>query len=458
MENLNHMIQRQKQFFLTGKTKSIDFRIDNLKTLKSLVEENEQELLNALKQDLSKSEFEAYTTEIGFVLSEISFTLKNLRKWSKPKRVKSALTHFGSKGFVYKEPYGVALIIGPWNYPINLILSPLIGAIAAGNCAILKPSELTPATSNLLNQLISTYFPKEYIVVIEGDAKTSQALLNENVDYIFFTGSIQVGKMVMEAAAKHLTPVTLELGGKSPCIIHEDAKISFAAKRIVWGKLLNAGQTCVAPDYLLVHHSIKDLLIDEMKKAIVELYGENVLSNQNYTKIINEKHFNRLCNMMKATRGMTISGGSQDPLSQKIEPLLLDEITWNDATMEDEIFGPILPIITYNNINQIIKEISSRPKPLALYVFTENKLVSNKIIDEISFGSCCVNDTVFQIATPHLPFGGVGASGTGAYHGQKSFDTFSHEKSVLKQTTLFDIPLRYPNTKNGLKLIKKIMK
>lgn len=458
MDKLKHMIQMQKQFFSTGQTKKIDFREQNLKILKSMVIENEKELMAALKKDLNKSEFEAYTTEIGFVLSELTFTLKNIRKWCKPKRTKSSLTHFGSKGYIYKEPYGVSLIIGPWNYPINLTLAPLIGAIAAGNCAILKPSELTPVTSNLLNQLICKYFPPEYITVIEGDATTSQALLNEDVDYIFFTGSIQVGKMVMEAAAKHLTPVTLELGGKSPCIVHADAKLSFAAKRIVWGKLLNAGQTCVAPDYLLVHHSIKDSLIQEIKKAIIELYSENVLSNPNYTKIINEKHFKRLCNMLETSKGKTISGGSFDPLSWKIEPSLIDDITWNDSTMEEEIFGPILPIMTYEDLNQMLKSVANRPKPLALYIFTENKSVSEKIIDEISFGSCCVNDTVFQIATPHLPFGGVGASGTGAYHGKRSFDEFSHEKSVLKQTTLFDIPLRYPNGKNGLKLIKKIMK
>ncbi|MGE8205094.1 aldehyde dehydrogenase [Heyndrickxia sp. NPDC080065] len=458
MEHISNLIKKQKQFFATGRTKSVDFRIHNLEILKSIITDNEQSLMEALKKDLNKSEFEAYTTEIGFVLSEISFTLKNIRRWCKPKRVKTALTHFGSKSYVYKEPYGVALIISPWNYPINLALAPLIGAIAAGNCAILKPSELTPATSKLLHELISEYFPSEYIAVIEGDAETSKMLLNEDVDYIFFTGSIQVGKIVMEAAAKHLTPVTLELGGKSPCIVHQDAKIPLAAKRIVWGKLLNAGQTCVAPDYLLVHESIKESLIKEIKLAMIDLYGKNVITNSNYTKIINEKHFKRLNKMMDSTKGVVRLGGACDISTQKIELTLVDEITWNDSTMEEEIFGPILPIITYKELDQLIKEVSSRPKPLALYLFTENNKVSSKIIEEISFGSCCVNDTVYQIANPYLPFGGVGPSGTGAYHGKKSFDEFSHEKSVLKQTTLFDIPLRYPNGKNGLKLIKKIMK
>ncbi|GIN38016.1 aldehyde dehydrogenase [Heyndrickxia oleronia] len=458
MNPIHSIIQMQKQFHKDGQTKNIDFRIQQLRKLKSMIIENEKEIMEALKTDLNKSEFESYTTEIGFVLSEITFTLKNIRKWTKPTRVKSSFTHIGSKGYVYKEPYGVALIIAPWNYPINLALAPLIGAIAAGNCAILKPSELTPATSSLINKLISKYFPQEYIAVIEGDAHTSQLLLNEDVDYIFFTGSIHVGKKVMEAAAKHLTPVTLELGGKSPCIVHHDAKLPLAAKRIVWGKLLNAGQTCVAPDYLLIHESIKDLFIEEMKKAMTELYGNEILDNPNYTKIVNNNHFNRLTQMVNRSKGRIRTGGKWEEDSLKIEPTLIESIHWNDPTMEEEIFGPVLPIITYHDIDEMIQQVSERPKPLALYLFTENNRISKKIIEEISFGSSCINDTVYQIATPHLPFGGVGASGTGAYHGKKSFDEFSHEKSVLKQTTRFDIPLRYPNVKKGLELVRKIMK
>lgn len=458
MEMIKNLIHSQKQFFSSGQTKGLDFRIKNLKTLKSMIIENENALMEALNKDLNKSEFEAYTTEIGFVLSEISFTLKNIKKWCKPKRTKSTLTHFGSKGYVYKEPYGIALIISPWNYPINLALAPMIGAIAAGNCAILKPSELTPNTSGLLKILINKYFPTEYIEVIEGDSQISQALLNEDVDYIFFTGSTHVGKLVMEAAAKHLTPVTLELGGKSPTIVHSDAKLTLAAKRIVWGKLLNAGQTCVAPDYLFVHESIKYSFIEEVKKAISDLYGLNILNNSNYTKIINKHHFRRLTKMIAETGGQIQLGGNWEEDQQKIEPTIIENVTWNDSTMAEEIFGPIIPLITYQNIEEIIKHLSSSPKPLALYLFTESNQVSNRLIEELSFGSCCINDTVYQIANPHLPFGGVGASGTGSYHGKKSFDEFSHEKSVLKQTTLFDIPLRYPNNKNGLGLIKKIMK
>lgn len=414
--------------------------------------------MHALKTDLQKSEFEAYTTEIGFVLEEIRFTLKHLKKWSKPKRVKTPITHFGAKSYVVKEPYGVAFIIAPWNYPFQLAIAPLIGAIAAGNCAVIKPSELTPTTSSLLNELIRSTFPPDYITVIEGDATTSQALLENEFDYIFFTGSVHVGKIIMKAAAKHLTPVTLELGGKSPCIVHHDANVTLAAKRIVWGKLLNAGQTCVAPDYLLVHEQIKEALIAAIVTVIHDFYGKDVLTASHYPKIINLHHLQRLQNMLTASTGTVIFGGNVDQATNRIEPTLITNVEWNDAAMEEEIFGPILPIITYSNIEDIIAEIKKRSKPLALYMFTEDRWLSKKIMYDLSFGSGCINDTVFQIANPHLPFGGVGTSGTGSYHGKKSFEEFSHEKSVLKQTTFFDIPLRYPNVKNGLKMVRWFMK
>lgn len=414
--------------------------------------------MHALKTDLHKSEFEAYTTEIGFVLEEIRFTLKHLKKWSKPTRVRTPITHFGAKSYVMKEPYGVALIIAPWNYPFQLAMAPLIGAIAAGNCAVIKPSELTPTTSSLINEMIRSTFPPDYITVIEGDAATSQALLENEFDYIFFTGSVHVGKIIMKAAGKHLTPVTLELGGKSPCIVHHDANVTLAAKRIVWGKLLNAGQTCVAPDYLLVHEQIKEKLIAAIVAFIHDFYGEDAFTAPHYPKIVNVHHLQRLQNMLAASTGNVICGGKLDKTAQRIEPTLITNVEWNDATMEEEIFGPILPIITYSDIENVIVEIKKRSKPLALYMFTEDRRLSKKIMHDLSFGSGCINDTVFQIANPHLPFGGIGTSGTGSYHGKKSFEEFSHEKSVLKQTTFFDIPLRYPNVKNGLKMVRWFMK
>ena len=443
-------------FFRTGKTKNISYRLDALHRLRTGIKRYEHKLLEALKLDLNKSEYEAYTCEIGYVLEEIRFTSKHLRSWAKPQKVKTPITHIGSKSYIYSEPYGVALIISPWNYPFQLAIAPLIGAIAAGNCAVLKPSELTPRTSQVLEQLIKDIFPEEYIAVVQGGVETSQALLREKYNTIFFTGSVAVGKIVMEAAAKHLTPVTLELGGKSPCIVHKDAHIKHAAKRIAWGKFLNAGQTCVAPDYVYVHHKIKDRFIEELKRAVKELYGEYPLGNPNYTHIVSERHFQRLTTFLK--EGKLIIGGKTDRDKLVIEPTVLTDVSWADSVMEDEIFGPILPILDYSNLTEVIKEIHNYTKPLALYLFTENSVVSKKILKHISFGGGCINDTIYHLASPYLPFGGVGNSGMGAYHGKGSFDTFSHKKSILKQTTFFDLPLRYPDAKNGLKFIKYFMK
>lgn len=456
MKNYHNLVRKQKMFFRTGKTKNISYRLDALHRLRTGIKRYEHKLLEALKVDLNKSEYEAYTCEIGYVLEEIRFTSKHLQSWAKPKKVKTPITHIGSKSYIYSEPYGVALIISPWNYPFQLAIAPLIGAIAAGNCAVIKPSELTPRTSQVLEQLITDIFPEEYIAVVQGGVETSQALLREKYNTIFFTGSVSVGKIVMEAAAKHLTPVTLELGGKSPCIVHKDAHIKHAAKRIAWGKFLNAGQTCVAPDYVYVHHKIKDRFIGELKRAIKELYGEYPLSNPNYTHIVSERHFNRLTTFLKD--GKVIIGGKTDNDKLVIEPTVLTDITWDDSVMEDEIFGPILPILDYSNLSDIIKEINNYTKPLALYLFTEDPEVTQKILKHISFGGGCINDTIYHLVSPYLPFGGVGNSGMGAYHGKGSFDTFSHKKSILKQTTSFDIPLRYPDAKNGLKFIKYFMK
>ncbi|MCH1626969.1 aldehyde dehydrogenase [Fredinandcohnia quinoae] len=456
MVNYSELVQRQREFFLQGKTKDLSFRQAALNKLLSLIKNHEQDIMDSLKKDLNKSEFDSYLTEIGIILEEIRFTLKNLHKWSRPRRVKTTLTGIGSKSYIYSEPYGVTLIISPWNYPFQLAIAPLIGAIAAGNCVILKPSELTPHTSKLLSKLITDHFQEEFITVIEGGIETSNALLNEKTDYIFFTGSVPVGKIVMEAAAKHLTPVTLELGGKSPCIIHKDANLKLAAKRVAWGKFTNAGQTCIAPDYLMVHSEIKDEFLPLLKDAITELYGSNPLANKEFTKIISERHFNRLTSFLE--NGKNYSGGKFNPDTLVIEPTILDDISWDDSVMQDEIFGPILPVLEYEELSSLINQVNHRPKPLSLYIFSESVEVQKEILDRISFGGGCINDTVYHFSSPYLPFGGVGDSGIGAYHGKGSFDVFSHEKGILKQTTKFDLPFRYPNTKNALKKIKMFIK
>ncbi len=456
MTDYSEIYKKQRAFFRTNKTKEIDFRIQALENLKLAIQKNEKQLIDSLKADLNKSEFDAYSTEIGFTLKEISFILSNLRSWAKPEKVKTPITHIGSTSYIYSEPYGVALIIAPWNYPFQLSISPLIGAISAGNCAIIKPSEFTPKTSEVVAQLIKDTFPEEFVTVALGGIETSQALLKEKSDYIFFTGSVPVGKIIMEAASKHLTPITLELGGKSPGIIHKDANLKLAAKRVAWGKFTNAGQTCIAPDYLYLHKDSKDEFLTYFKESIQELYGENSLKNENYTRIVSENHFKRLSSFL--SNGETLVGGKVDTEKLLIEPTLLTNITWEDPVMQDEIFGPILPILEYSHISEVIGGIHNHPKPLALYIFSESEKIQQEVLNSVSFGGGCINDTIYHIANPYLPFGGVGPSGTGAYHGKGSFDTFSHKKSVLKQTTAFDIPLRYPNVKNGLKKIKLLLK
>lgn len=456
LENFKDLLGRQRQFFLTGKTKNIEYRVEALRLLLQMIRSHEKELMAALKKDLNKNDFDSYITELGILLGEIRFTLKHINEWAKPRKVKSSLAQAGSKSYIYPEPYGVALIISPWNYPFQLAIAPLIGAIAAGNCAIIKPSELTQETSRLIAELIKKTFPEDFITVVQGDVETTQGLLKEKFDYIFFTGSVPVGKIIMEAAAKHLTPVTLELGGKSPCIVHKDANISLSAKRIAWGKFINAGQTCVAPDYLYVHREVKDEFIHSFKEAIKELYSVDVIKNGEFTRIVSEKHFNRLNAFLGD--GRIIYGGSNDIETLTIEPTLLTGVSWEDPVMQDEIFGPILPILEFDDEDKMIDKINERPKPLALYIFSESKNFQDKILYNISFGGGCINDTVYHLSSPYLPFGGVGESGIGAYHGKGSFDVYSHEKSILKQTTSFELPFRYPNRKNALKQIKRLIK
>ncbi|MCC2338488.1 aldehyde dehydrogenase [Bacillus cereus group sp. MYBK71-2] len=454
--NISSIVNKQKEYFHNGHTRSVEVRKNNLKKLYKGIQRFEQEIFQALKLDLNKSGHESFTTEVGYVLKEISFQLKHISSWSKPKRVRTALTHFGSKGKVVPEPYGVTLIIAPWNYPFQLAIAPLVGALAAGNTIVLKPSELTPNVSKVLTRMLEELFQEELVAVVEGGVEESTALLKEPFDYIFFTGSVGVGKVVMEAAAKQLTPLTLELGGKSPCIVHKDAKIDVTARRIVWGKFLNAGQTCVAPDYMYVHASVKEQLIEALRHEIAEQYGKEPLHNDNYVRIVSERHFERLCRFLQD--GQVVIGGNYKKDTLHIEPTVVTNITWQDAVMEDEIFGPILPIIEYDNIEDVIDTIQQHPKPLALYVFSEDKGVQKNVTSNISYGGGCINDVVYHLATPYLPFGGVGSSGLGSYHGEESFRTFSHYKSILAQSTAFDMKIRYSSTKSALKFIRKLLK
>ncbi|UVI27618.1 aldehyde dehydrogenase [Paenibacillus spongiae] len=454
--DIDEAVRKQKLYFAGLETRSVAFRLAQLHRLKEAVKRNEEDILKALYMDLGKSDMEAYTSEVGFVYQEINLTVKKLKKWAKQRRVKTALTHIGSKGWVQPEPYGTVLIIAPWNYPFQLVLAPLIGAMAAGNTAVIKPSELTPNVSKVMARIIGDFFHPDYLAVIEGGLEASQALLKQPFDYIFFTGSTGVGKVVMEAAAKRLIPVTLELGGKSPCIVHNDANVKLAAKRIAFGKFMNVGQTCIAPDYLYVHQSMKPQLILAIQEAVEQFYGSDPIRLDRYGKIVNEKHFNRLLAYLKD--GTVVYGGTYDADKHKIAPTLLDQVDWNDAVMQDEIFGPILPIIAYDDLQDVIDTVNRHPKPLALYLFSDNADVQRRITTSISFGGGCINDTLMHIATPHLPFGGVGGSGMGSYHGEYSFQTFSHYKSILKQTNRFDLSFRYPSSRNKLGLVKRIMK
>lgn len=456
MDEIQDIVKKQREFFATGKTKEIAFRAVQLKKLGESIRKHEEDISLALKKDLNKAPFEAYGSEIGIVLDELRFAAKHFRSWSAPRRVKTSITNFLSSSKIYQEPYGVVLVISPWNYPFQLTMNPIIGAIAAGNCIVVKPSNYSPNTSKVIEVILSEVFDKDYIAVIQGGREANKSLLEQKFDYIFFTGSVAVGKTVMEAAAKYVTPVTLELGGKSPCIVDETANINLAAKRIAWGKLINAGQTCVAPDYLLVHHSVKEELLTKIKAYVLQFYGENPISNTEFPRIINEKHYNRLLSLLEGEH--IVFGGEASSTTNQIAPTVLDQITWDSPIMTDEIFGPILPVIEYQNLDEEITRINNRPKPLALYYFTRSKENEKKVISNISYGGGCINDTVMHLASNHMPFGGVGESGMGGYHGNNSFNTFSHPKSVLKKSNKIDVPLRYPPYKNNLKLLKMILK
>ena len=453
---IDSVVERQKQYFLTGETREVSFRKAQLAKLREAVLRFEPELLAALKEDLNKSEQEAYTTEIGIVLTEIRAALRHVRRWSKPIKVRTPMTHFGASSRIVPEPYGTTLVIGPWNYPVNLMLVPVVSAIAAGNTVVMKPSEMAPATSRALASLVRETFRPEYVALFEGEASASTELLKRPFDHIFFTGSPQVGRIVMEAAAKQLIPVTLELGGKSPCIVHKDARLSLAAKRLVYGKLTNAGQTCVAPDYLLVHKEAKAALLKEIESVAEAFYGKDPLRDPDYGRIVNERHYRRLLGYLKD--GRIAYGGQTDDAGLKIAPTLLEGVSPKSEVMREEIFGPILPVLEYETTEELLAIVRENPKPLALYVFSENKRFQQEVIREVPFGGGCVNDTLMHLGTPYLPFGGVGTSGIGSYHGEHGFRTFSHYKSVLKQTSRFDFPFRYPKAKNGLSIIRKLLR
>lgn len=453
MSPIQDLIQKQRQFFATGQTKDLQFRIEQLKRLKQAILDRQEAIVAAVNADLNRSEFEAYF-EIASI-SEINYALKHLKSWAKPKKVPTPIDQFPASAKIYPEPLGVVLIIGPWNYPFQLMISPLVGAIAAGNCAVLKPSELAANTSRVVTELVEQTFEPAYITAVEGGVETSQQLLAEKFDHIFFTGGTKIGRIIMQAAAKNLTPVTLELGGKSPCIVDATVDIDRAAKRITWGKFINAGQTCIAPDYLLVDRCIKSDLLDSIKKYVGEFYGDDPSQSPDYARLISQTHFDRVASFIKD--GKAIVGGQIKPEERYIAPTILDEVKWDAPVMQDEIFGPILPVLEYTDLNEAIDQINQRPKPLALYLFSKDKQTQQKVLEKTSSGGVCLNDTVMQIGVTELPFGGVGESGIGSYHGKASFDTFSHYKSVLKKGWWLDLDWRYAPYTGKLDLIKRVI-
>ncbi len=455
IEKMPDILFAQRNFFAKGNTKEYAFRLDALKKLRSEIVKREKDIAAALQKDLGKSEFEAYETETGMVLSELGLFIKNLKKWTKPRKAKTSMLNFPAKGWIYPEPYGSTLIFSAWNYPFYLLLTPLIGAIAAGNCAVLKPSELAPNTAALTEEILSGLFPAEYISIFQGGAETAKALLAEKFDAIFFTGGSELGRVVMEAASKNLTPVVLELGGKSPCVVDKTADITLAARRIAWGKYLNAGQTCVSPDYILVDKEVKEALMKELKKNIFDFFGSEPRQSQDYPRIVNEKHFDRLQNLLAGEN--IYCGGDSDRAEKYIAPTLIDSPAPDSLVMTQEIFGPLLPVIAMDSFNAAVDFINERPKPLALYLFARDKAKISELANRTSSGGICVNDTIVHLSNPSMPFGGVGESGMGSYHGKHSFDAFTHYKPVMIKSNLMDIKTRYAPYGNKLKMLKKLL-
>ncbi len=452
------LVESQQVFFASGATLAVDFRLNMLKRLRDAVKQHESDIAEALRLDLGKSEFESYMCEVGMAMSELSYMIKHCRRFAKNRRARTPTAQLASKSYQKPCPYGNVLIMSPWNYPFLLTVGPLSNAIAAGNTAIVKPSAYSPATSELIARIIGECFPPEYVAVVTGGRRENAALLEQKFDLVFFTGSQGVGKEVLRHTAEHLTPAVLELGGKSPCIVDQSAKIPLAATRIVFGKYLNCGQTCVAPDYVLCHSSVKDKLVAEIIAQIKAQYGENALENENYGRIVNEKHFDRLCSYIE--RDKVAFGGKSDREQLRIQPTVMDGVTWDDAVMQDEIFGPILPILTYEDIDEVIATLDKKQKPLALYIFSENKSNIRKVTGRCRYGGGCINDCVIHLATSEMGFGGVGESGMGAYHGKVGFDTFSHIKSIVDKKTFMDLPMRYQpyNSKTYSQLLRFFLK
>ena len=457
-EIIESMVNKQREYFYSGETLQIKFRIEALKKLKSCIKFYEEEILQSLKIDLGKSDYESYMCEVGLVLSEISYMVKNIKKLTGCRRVKTPLAQFRSKSYKMPTPYGNVLIMSPWNYPFLLTMTPLIDAIASGNTAMVKPSAYSPATSEIILKIIKECFDEKYVGVVTGGRKENASLLDEKFDLVFFTGSQSVGKEVLRKCAEHLTPAILELGGKSPCIVDDSAKIKLTAKRIVFGKFINVGQTCVAPDYIYCDEKIKGELIKELVYQIKLQYGENPLENDDYGKIINEKHFDRICGLIDKNK--VVCGGKHNKDSLKIEPTILDNVTLEDSVMSEEIFGPILPIMTYKNLDEVITTLQDKAKPLALYMFSNYRKNIDKITKTLRYGGGCINDTIIHIATSEMGFGGVGESGMGSYHGKAGFDAFTHYKSIVDKKTWLDLPMRYQpyNRKKYSKIIKMFLK
>ena len=448
--SLSIQVENLRTRHLRNSVSPVGQRLQKLQDLLAKIRHHEPLLLDALRADLGKGDFESFVTEVGFIIEEIKFTIKNLKSWARPKRVPTPITTFPGVSYIKPEPFGVVLVISPWNYPFQLALGPLVGAIAAGNRVVLKPSEYAPRTAAAVRTLIEDVFEDDEVLIVDGGADVTQELLRLKFDYIFFTGSTQVGRIVMEAAAKHLTPVTLELGGKSPCLIDESADLDVAAKRCVWGKFMNAGQTCVAPDYVLVPKKYQDEFVAKLQHYVKAFYGESI-EKSDYSRIINERHFKRLTDLAADKLG------PHDSQTRFLAPIFLKDSSWTDRVMEEEIFGPILPVIPYDDQASAIQEIIQRPKPLAFYVFSGDVEKGREIMDRVSFGGGCLNDTLVHLGNPHLPFGGVGASGMGSYHGEGSFKTFSHYKAILEQSTKVDIPMRYPPYGNKLRWLKFLL-
>lgn len=456
--SIEEIIERQREYFRTGTTLNIEFRIQMLKKLRAAVQTYEHEIAAALKEDLGKSDYESFMCEIGLAMTEITYMIKHVRSLAKERTVWTPLAQFASRSYTKPSPYGNVLIMSPWNYPFLLTIEPLADAIAAGNTVIIKPSAYSPSVAQIVVNIVEECFPEEYVAVITGGRKENAALLKQKFDFIFFTGSTSVGKEVLRNAAEHLTPVVLELGGKSPCIVDQSADLELAAKRIVFGKYLNCGQTCVAPDYILCHKDVKEQFVQAVKKQIIQQFGNEPLLNPDYGRIISDKHFDRICSLM--IKEKIVHGGHVNRAALQIEPTVMDHVMWDDAVMQEEIFGPLMPILTFDSLDEVIRLLQHQPKPLALYLFTKDKKAVSTITEQVQYGGGCINDVVIHLATSEMPFGGVGESGMGSYHGKEGFHAFSHTKSIVDKKTWLDLPMRYQpyQRKRYKKLLKMFLK